>query len=131
MQVLRVKKIEEFIKRFGEFGDALVREIRIVYYRNAQPTTVELTLTVLDSERLPGDYCVDLHLRVCDVSKFSFNEGPPTWQIVSEGEITANGGELTINLDLPSESPPDGVLSSKFFVTGSRIEWELTEITGA
>ena len=129
MHLLPVEKIEEFVKRFSEFGDGIIREIRIVYYRNGQPTTVDLTLTVMDWQRSRDDAWVDLHLRVCGVSTFSVNEGRETYQVIFDGGLTANGEELTINLDETAESSPEGVLSSKFFVTGSRIEWELADAT--
>lgn len=103
-----------------------------------RPTTVEITLSVLDSETGGfGNWVspffkpivgVNLHLKLADVKEFSFCERPDTCNIVLyELHIAHFEGLFFLGFGGPGDSPSTiaDFRQSEFYFAARQVQWEV------
>jgi hypothetical protein len=121
---------EDFLTRFGNLYDTLVRQVLYNYAAGERNGQVTVTLSVRDRERPPDNSWCMLTLLIDDVVEFHLLEGKSTNVVLSSG-LSIGAFADSVYLDFsPYTEVPRSIADfqrSTFLVAGRRCVWSVSD----
>lgn len=128
MQQLAKHEAGEFLKRFGFFGDCLLRKVEIVY-ESGPSRSVSVWIEARDYAEKEREVWVCVHLTIRGVGDFCFADRAKETNVVLTFGVHILWSENCIGLDFSHfADQPESVeelLSSKVFAIGNTLEWQV------
>lgn len=128
MNRLTSDNCQEFLKRFSDCHDAVMRSFQIVFrYRSQKETKGELTLSLRDSETERNEGWVNLVLELDGITEFALRESAVSYQVIFEMHVAEFEGVLFIDFGGCTEQPRDvdGFRASQFYCASKSVVWRL------
>ncbi|MBX3060581.1 MAG: hypothetical protein KF770_29340 [Anaerolineae bacterium] len=125
-QELTEIQLPEFLSRFQNFHDGLIREVQLFFMTGSFDTHARVVLSVIEHQQTGSSKWINLTLEVSNVSFFRLQEGGKQSCVVLFDIAIKFFGEA-IYLDFcPFQPEPEEIeelLQSDFLIVGKRVRW--------
>lgn len=127
MNKLEQASIREFLARFYNFYDGVVRRVSVNF--EADPPTCEVVVDAQDAESASGWSRVVMQVRGC--SQFRLELGRTTFEVLSSGvQVAWEGGLAFLFLDAyPDDEGLPDTGTNHGYIAGEEILWAAAPVT--
>jgi hypothetical protein len=129
METLNAEESQEFLERFYNCGDGVIRSVTFFFRSGVETAKVSVVISTRDRDSTVNEGWVNLRLELHDVEELSCHESPRgSYQVLSTALYIGHFDDLLF-LDfgggVPDPQSIEEFRRSKFYFAGRSLSWEV------